>query len=261
MQQALIGVKENPPRHRVHLPYALDPGMNARMQAHSDDPKVQFAYMQKNYPRVVRAAEALVASVAPAHAELQRGLTQVAQRLGFQMHHNPEDEAALADDNDYVFIGPLKSVSRVTTKSAKKGGDVGEVRDILRGTVAMQDLNDFPATLHRLSEIGEILHVDDRMSKPTPGGYRDYQVILKLKTSGQLVEMLILPKPMLAAKKHGHAPYEEERALPTGHPRKAQLNQFMHDLYNGAWMRSRGTRQALAVLGSLALALAPVVHK
>lgn len=248
--------------YKVRFPLT-DATLQQRMEAHSEDPNEQFKWLQREAPHVAEAAREIVEQAAGSTTEWGRTMATLAESLGFEkVHVDPTKEKHLLEnEQNYVFMGPLKSVARVATKSTKYNGDVSRVRDLQRATIGLADMSHLKDTLQKISEVADIVDDDDRITKPTEDGYRDVQLIVRMKQSGILAEVLILSKPMMIAKNDGHKPYEEKRALPKAHPRRAVLTRVMTDLYNGAWAKTRGAATVGAAMALLPSILAAGGHR
>jgi len=136
----------------------------------------------------------------------------------------------------HVVTGDVKGLSRSVVKAATKyDGDVAQLRDVLRGTVAVRDAEDLIRTLSELERMsGGKIWRDDRITHPLITGYSDYQVVIQMP-SGVLAEILIIPKPMLRAKNgSGHKLYTPWRDLDPATPEYERLKRKQQRLYGAA---------------------------
>lgn len=201
-----------------------------------------FDELQAREPELVAQVQRMISHAQTLQAGWVEGLTALAKDMGLQLHSNIEDRAALADQNDYVFVGPVKSVKRTAVKSldyydpATGTVDPRNVKDLLRGSIAVNNANAMVTALQKLSKLGEVVSIKDNVSKPFATGYRDVNVVLRLR-NGALAEMQVISKPMLRAKMGlGHRLYEAMRTLAPGSRRYNDLARRSSTLYNRAWM-------------------------
>lgn len=158
-----------------------------------------------------------------------------------------------------IILAPLKGEERAAEKVANKyGGDWGMMNDLVRGTVAVDSLQELQGTIEAVRSEMEsrgwklMTRPNDRFTKPTAAGYRDVQLTLQAP-NGLACELQINTKAMIVAKeKYGHKMYEEYRSLdesvkaagrvPTAEEQTklTALENQMSALYNDAWKKSGG---------------------
>ncbi len=147
-----------------------------------------------------------------------------------------------------TLLAPIKQGRRAEQRvNVDFGGDWSQLRDVVRGSIAVDTLEDVQGVINHLAEQGVEMarKPANRISQPVPGNYRDMVLYLKAP-EGMMVELQIHLKPMLYAKEvgPGHKIYEEWReidAVARPEPndiqkaRMAALIRKSENLYNAAW--------------------------
>ena len=113
------------------------------------------------------------------------------------------------------IIGPIKGQERVKEKAeGEEGGDYTAIRDVVRGTIAVDSLDQIGAAWKALEANGVKFarKPRDRMVKPAPGEYRDI-ITNVVMPNGHICELQINVKPMLQAKAKAHKIYEQYRSI------------------------------------------------
>lgn len=143
---------------------------------------------------------------------------------------------SIADDlGGRVKLAEVKGGDRLFEKHVLENeSDVSRMRDLVRGSLIVDKIADVQKALKALSERFEVTRVKDRFTNPTPSGYRDMLVNVRLP-GGLEGEVQIHVPEMLAAKKLGHKVYDIERRLPSDHPDKAGLEQLQKEIYGAAF--------------------------
>lgn len=139
----------------------------------------------------------------------------VCDKLGFQHMHGGMDDVNWDQKGGMLFIAPLKGEKRAAEKVRDDyDGDWSKLCDVVRGSIAVDTMEDLHSTLHALKKSGLKLAKPpkDRFSKPTDVGYRDCLLNVKFP-NGTIGELQLHVKPMLAAKEAGHKPYELIRTM------------------------------------------------
>lgn len=127
----------------------------------------------------------------------------------------------IADDIGYGFeSGRVKGLERTSQKLQQDyGGDVSKLRDIVRNTVFVDNLND---TSKAIDAISKAYPVDRIKPLKTMTGYKDIKVTSKLP-DGSFAETILITKPMLDAKeKIGHDLYDKTRV------KEVDINHFLN---------------------------------
>ena len=154
--------------------------------------------------------------------------------------------------------GDVKSLDRAVKKAlGKDNGDARNVRDVVRNSIAVDNVEDLDraivAVTETMKEQGvEIATADNRFAKPLPSGYRDMQLTVRLP-NGAIGEVQVHVKPMLAAKNgKGHVLFERQRTIieqglnrPGGNTPEElaeidSLNAESRGLYEAAWKKAGG---------------------
>lgn len=192
--------------------------------------------------------------------------TRVALSAAFDNAHSvkpwfDEGLAAAADELGGTYkAADIKGVLRTTQKAMNDyGGDISRLKDLVRGTIAFEDLGAVQDAIPRLVErfgaeaalVKNTLHDGVR----TIDGYRDAKIYVPLP-SGGVGELQIHFKAMEDAKQIAHPLYEERRIL-SGKAditaeelaRIDELNAQMREIYEPAW---EAAKAALAAKGNRA---------
>lgn len=147
---------------------------------------------------------------------MSRGLREVIRKL---------EGSTVSDTLDGTVVeyepSPIKNLTRVAEKALSLGS-YDQIRDYLRGyfRVKAGHYNRIPRVLELLhaSKLFDVVRIKNRFSlgyeAARSAGYRDVQVILKMKSGGWLYELQIVPEEMLDLKeKLGHQDYSEFRFI------------------------------------------------
>lgn len=173
--------------------------------------------------------EKLYEAAAEAKPDFDATLKGVAEDLGAEV---PDFEQAVKNASErpeqpQVILAPLKGQERANEKiETKYDGDHNKLQDVVRGTVVVPHLRDFPAMVETLRKHAEAhgfkirkaenRYVDgpeDHNVGPTSSGYRDAAVAL-VHPNGTVTELQLQTAPMFTAKEsEGHKLYEESRSL------------------------------------------------
>lgn len=211
------------------------------------------------------AALDMAAEAAPQYREILNEGQGLDAAMGAEVYDGANDpeafgraikDAVAGADHPMVILAPLKGSKRSHEKVANKyGGDWGQLNDVVRGSVVVPQAGQLDETLNALreqaSEIGwELTEAEDKISNPTPAGYRDFSVLLR-SPEGFLCELQVMPTTMFAAKMTtGHKLYEQSRFIAeqasTRELTKEEestvqgLRAKMRELYAGAWSSALG---------------------
>ena len=194
------------------------------------------------------------------HSLLNRGQGLDAH-MGMAVFHpgeKPEPEH-YQQPGGFIQFAPLKGQARATQKvAADYGGNWNRLGDVVRGSVAVDSLDDVGKIANYLHQSGaEVAGLKNRFAHPTPAGYRDGLMHLRMP-SGVLAELQVHLKSVLQAKEAGHKPYETMRDIEakySGHHEDAALDpqdyrayygalRNSRDLYHAAWERAGGQHVA-----------------
>lgn len=125
-------------------------------------------------------------------------------------------DEALQKPGVATLIAPLKGKERARQKvAADYGGDWSQLRDVIRGTIAVDSASELRQIVHALQarHVEIVQRPKDRFTHPTPEGCRDVLLVIRIPDTDMLAELQIHLKPMLAAKTLGHQTYETIRHL------------------------------------------------
>ena len=139
----------------------------------------------------------------------------IADQLGFETMTGGMDDVDWSKEGGMLFIAPLKGEKRAAEKVEQDyGGDWSKLCDVVRGSMAVDSMEDVQKTVEALKKAGLKLAKPpkDRFSKPTSVGYRDLLLNVEFP-NGTIGELQIHVKPMLQAKELGHKPYESIRTI------------------------------------------------
>lgn len=153
-----------------------------------------------------------------------------------------------------LLLAPVKGGARLQEKVKNElGGNWAGVTDFVRGTIAVDTIDEIPALLKKLRASGLRFakQPKDRFSNPLPAGYRDALTVVKLP-NGHAAELQLHVKSMLPAKEIAHKLYEQERTIlgkaeAEKRPfteqemvRVRQLRRRQQKIYQDAWKSASG---------------------
>jgi hypothetical protein len=170
----------------------------------------------------------------------------VCSRLGIKTMSGPIEETNWDQPGGMLFIAPLKSEKRAAEKVATDyEGDWSRLTDVVRASIAVDNLHEAASVLKELKENGLRLAKPpkDRFSNPTDVGYRDLLMNIRLP-NGIIGELQVHVKPMLKAKELGHKPYEVMREIEGKYGAGGRLRPVVewdaddYWKYRGAWEES-----------------------
>lgn len=114
------------------------------------------------------------------------------------------------------LFGPLKGVDRAAEKTMTENeGDVGKLKDLARGTVVADNLDQVAAAIQatqlRFGTPTKLNNLLDPSTPSPPNGFRGVNMNVMLR--GRPVEIQVTVPEMAAAQKEIHPLYEEQRTL------------------------------------------------
>lgn len=147
--------------------------------------------------------------------------------------------------------GGLKDRERAEEKiMVDYGGDASRITDLARIALEYETLDQIYNALETVVDRTETLRFKDRFIKPTPGGYRDLLLNLKMP-NGHIAELQITLRSLNEARfSQGHKLYEEARGIqakammdgreltPEESQRIEMLTQESEQLYGEAFARA-----------------------
>lgn len=210
-----------------------------------------FEQTPKNaYQPVENNIEALYVHAKEALPHYQAWAKRIAGSLGGKVvDHNMGEKLDLREEGIQFIIGPTKKRDRVKEKAeTEEGGEFNVIKDIIRGTLALDGLDQLPAVWKAFEQSGIKLasKPKDRFARPAPSEYRDILLNVTMP-NGHICELQVNIKPMLAAKEKVHELYEKQRTAegrinrrgdgPTQAERSLleQLNRKQTTRYRKAW--------------------------
>lgn len=167
--------------------------------------------------------EALYKSAREALGQYQEWADQVAQSLSAGVVDiNKGDKLDLNKEGMTFIIGPVKGEKRVKEKAEEEAVETGakeadyqSIKDVVRGTVAVDSLDQIAEVWDALKQTGIKLArkpKDRYQGKGFACEYRDIMMNIEMP-NGHIAELQINVKTMLAAKEEAHALYEEHRTI------------------------------------------------
>jgi hypothetical protein len=253
--------------HQVRHEHLVNPGQTAT-PAENDTkvakPPVQGApslfsdemvdSLPAKAPQPFKDEESLYKASGEALKHLKQWLDKgkgVCAQLGYETMKGSPDDADMSKPGGMLFIAPLKGKKRATEKVKDDyGGDWSQLRDVTRGTIAVDTLDDMKKCLDMLTKSGMKLAMKpkDRFAEPLPVGYRDVLMNIEFP-NGVIGEMQLHVKAMLKAKSAGHTPYEVMRTIKakpeaewSAEERADYQKAFDEsvDIYDKAWSECQG---------------------
>lgn len=144
-------------------------------------------------------------------------------KLGIKtMTQSPDDleDKEWTEPGGMLFIAPLKGKERATSKvTTDYGGDWSQLKDVVRGTIAVDTLEELAGLTEKLKKGGMKLaqKPKDRFAKPTEEGYRDVLMNITFP-NGHVGELQLHVKVMTLAKTKGHNPYVAKESIRRKYP-------------------------------------------
>jgi len=180
--------------------------------------------------QVIAERDALYAQAERVKPEFDQILHRIGEDIGAAKGESPGFRAALEGDKPAIITAPLKAKdARATEKVADKyKGDWAQLKDIVRGTVAVPSQADLAGALQSIQREVEaagwrVVGIENRYSLDagsavntgaTSFGYRDVSMHL-VSPDGHVAELQLNTIPMMQAKEFGggHKLYEEIRGI------------------------------------------------
>jgi len=167
-----------------------------------------------------------------------------------RLKHDARVHEELTQKGGLVLLAPIKGKERSVEKARDDyNGDLGQLRDIARATVAVDNFDDVGKTMEYLRKAGMQIvgPPKDRIANPTEEGYRDLMFNVRMP-NGVISEVQLHLKPMTLAKEQGHHSYKvtrgimgkmkTERRIRMTPQEAAEFNKAFDtqtQLYNDAW--------------------------
>jgi hypothetical protein len=142
-----------------------------------------------------------------------------------------------------AVLAPVKLLPRAAQRMMlDHGGDASKAKDLLRGTVVVDTINDIPKAMAAIGQHFEVLDVKDRFTKPTSSGYRD--VLINVRAPGGMTAEIQIHTPEThAARDLAHKVYTEQRSLEaagvTTGPRVEAAKELQRKVYGEAYQASQ----------------------
>jgi hypothetical protein len=167
-----------------------------------------------------------------------RDVSEIWRELRLRVVSVAADEPFLEEDAVGVILhAPVRDRMRTQLKVLRAyGSDASRTVDIVRAGVLVRDIDELYATLYLIDErsdaLGyEIVAFRDRIRKPTPNGYRDMMLHIRLQ-SGFIVAIQIQLSAILAAKAQAHPLYVEAQRIRTRARARVGYSVLICDLFN-----------------------------
>jgi hypothetical protein len=154
-----------------------------------------------------------------------------------------------------VRVGGIKKIGRAaeklileTASGAEGKPDGKDIVDLLRATIVVPTEDKIPVVIDSINtEFKNIQRIKDRFKNPTPNGYRD--VLLNVKLPNQLVAEIQINIPeMITAKHTGHKIYKMSRNLDEGTAKHEQLVNAERALYGEAYLFAQNAKSSESAL-------------
>lgn len=166
----------------------------------------------------VRSMEDLFVQAREALPMYKSFVSNIASKEGWLIFDDDYDNAVDAyskpDSGVLLLIAGLKGEDRVIEKEKTEEDSWAGLKDIVRGTIAVDSLSDLPKVMDLLRNSGMKLarKPKNKFAKPTEHGYRDLNLNI-ITSNGHIAELQVNTKAMLLAKEDAHNHYEEIRTL------------------------------------------------
>ncbi|MCP4955055.1 MAG: RelA/SpoT domain-containing protein [Photobacterium aquimaris] len=149
-----------------------------------------------------------------------------------------------------AIIPEIKSAQRAQQKiTTELQGQTDKITDIARGSIVANNIPALVQAYELLSKEATIVSVKNRFKNPTPSGYRDLNVLVRLPNSQVITEVQLHLNEISTIKNgHEHDIYEKiqhiervalQQQRPLSEFEVAQINklrQQSHQLYQTAWL-------------------------
>lgn len=199
--------------------------------------------------------EELYQAAEKALPKFKSALAKVTRAMGGKVAGNVEE--ALKANGPAVVVAPLKGLERARQKvQSDYAGQWNELRDVLRATIKCDSVAELHQAIAGLKQAGIKMAKapKNRFDHPTPEGYRDALLIVRVPGSDMLAEVQLHLSHVLAAKDAGHEHYGTIRDLhakygtdsgPEDHWHADDKAKYQHArnesrrLYSEAWEKAR----------------------
>ncbi len=193
-------------------------------------------------------------------AEYKQWLGGIAGKQKWQIYDDDYDAAIASmrsgEKGIKVLIADLKGEERAAEKVETEPDGWAGLKDIVRGTVAVDSLDQLPEVLDLLRQSGMTLarRPKNRFAEPTDEGYRDIMLNIEMP-GGHIAELQVNTKKMIMAKDEAHVHYEEIRTLteaakkegrslsPNEGKRVDKLTEESIRIYGDAWEKDAGSHE------------------
>lgn len=201
-----------------------------------------------------RSWEEIATKGAEAHAEFSNKLATVAKALALRTDVDLPEHLSPGAPGNYLFVTPNKSKARAAAKVEHDyGGDWSQLKDFVRGSIAVESMADVRAAMSAVEKAGLKLAAvpKDKFANPTAEGYRDLNTLVQLE-NGVVAELQFHLKDMLTAKEQAHALYAEQQNLTRKNASDApnddwsdadtisfnDLRKRQNEIYGSAWAKA-----------------------
>lgn len=226
--------------------------------------------LQKEIIQPVYTPEKLFAAADQAHEASVSWLNQgkgIDKVIGAKVFRKDKEGGP---DPDYSQPGPVivigskkngseKGKKRCAEKVELAGGDWTSLGDIVRASIAVDNMDQVADVLKTLRKSGMKLarKPKDRFANPPDAGYRD-MLLSVVYPNGHVGEVQLHLKPMLEAKAKGHHIYESVRGFvedcektgrdmtPEEANKLAEANKKQRAIYDPVWQAAMGKKDAPA---------------
>ena len=179
-------------------------------------------------------------------------------KIGATVVYPGQELDLMGEPGPVIMIGPRKRKERVLEKTRSENEDVDAALDLVRSTIAVNDLQELPQVINHLRDMGVVFarKPKNRFNKPTDVGYRDLLFNVRYP-NGHVGEIQVNLKSMLVAKDMGHKFYERSRTIEARKKLEGDrtltleeqqtvdiANEAQKRLYDEAWQQAVGVSGA-----------------
>jgi hypothetical protein len=240
------------------LPVTVQGGDTAGKPAQGEMFSAADMAMSKIAHQPVKTRDELQAQIPEAQSQLEALLDKgkgLAIEAGYTHVQGSPEGANLEAPGKQLYIAPPKGMKRATEKvETEYGGDWSRLIDPVRCSLAVDTADEVADAVKMImdSDLQLARRPNDRFANPTPVGYRD--ILLNVKMPNGIVgEIQIHLKEILKAKELGHKWYEIDRVL-SEKQKKSELSndekqkllaaeQAQRQIYGAAWDAASGAEK------------------
>jgi hypothetical protein len=204
MREAFEGVEEGSP-------------IDLSTPAGREEARARLALLDERYEELVDKVAAKLDPDAPTFAEIPGAKQALRSLYAHAREIAPQFEQELrqiAQATGATFVsGGVKGTRRAFEKVVREyGGDAARIKDLVRGRLIVDDVDQLEAVLSELKATGRAVGARNNLEVPNESGFRDIKVYLDI--DGHIAEVQVLPSDIAVAKEQLRPLYERARQLP-----------------------------------------------